>query len=131
MARGWGGQVKSNANFRQATQRIEAGMDNGLAKAAAQLQANLKETLNQRNSLSGPPSSPGEAPGKRTGNLGRSVQIEREGNSYAVGTPHAYGRYLEYGTTKMDARPWLWRTVEASAAQLIRIVRNQALGGRR
>lgn len=57
------------------------------------------------------PSAPGEAPRKRTGTLQKSVAAEVErtpaGVTVRVGSSVPYARFLEYGTRRMAARPWL------------------------
>ncbi|MGH6737324.1 MAG: hypothetical protein ACRECX_14800 [Methyloceanibacter sp.] len=61
------------------------------------------------------------------GDLGRTVEVrdisDRERMAYAVGTPHRAGRFLEYGTVRMRAQPWLF---PAFRARLPRI--KQSLG---
>lgn len=55
-------------------------------------------------------SAPGEYPMSDTGRLANSVvaNLPTSGNiSTEVGTNVQYGRYLEFGTTRMAARPWL------------------------
>ena len=53
-------------------------------------------------------SAPGEAPQSDTGRLAGSVQVDNRGEVADVGTNLDYGEYLEHGTTKMAARPWLF-----------------------
>ena len=57
------------------------------------------------------PSKPGEPPRKRTGTLQKSVahaiRVEPDAVVARVGTAVRYGYYLEFGTRKMAARPWL------------------------
>lgn len=57
------------------------------------------------------PSSPGEPPHVQHGRLRGSVTyvVEHSGQSWVVrtGTNVKYGRWLELGTKKMEARPWL------------------------
>jgi len=54
-------------------------------------------------------SAPGEAPKSDTGVLIQNITIEKEGTGYTVGSrkgaPHGF--WLEFGTSKMFARPWL------------------------
>ena len=44
---------------------------------------------------------------KRTGRLRSSITGEYDGNSAQVGTNVEYGPYVELGTSKMDARPFI------------------------
>lgn len=59
------------------------------------------------------PSKPGEPPHRQTGRLRASVAQEHEPAKLTsrVGTNVAYGKFLELGTAKMAARPWLRRTL--------------------
>ncbi|MEY5098720.1 MAG: hypothetical protein RJA36_1439 [Pseudomonadota bacterium] len=58
-------------------------------------------------------SKPGEPPRKRTGTLQKSVghevfyDLRYDQVTVRAGTNVPYGRFLEYGTRKMAARPWL------------------------
>ena len=56
-------------------------------------------------------SAPGEYPMSDTGRLANSVvtlfDISTKGKIAEVGTNVQYGRYLEFGTSRMAARPWL------------------------
>jgi HK97 gp10 family phage protein len=60
----------------------------------------------------------------RTGHLRRNVQMEmdRQRIEARVGTNVVYGRYLEFGTSKMAARPWLSRGFRETAAEIRRIL---------
>lgn len=57
------------------------------------------------------PSLPGNAPAPDTGNLRASIHYTIEGKSEKtigrVGTDVEYGKYLEFGTSRMAPRPWL------------------------
>lgn len=60
------------------------------------------------------PSAPGNPPAPDTGNLRNSINYEIQKDEYTVtgivGTTQKnppYGRFLEYGTSKMAPRPWL------------------------
>lgn len=57
------------------------------------------------------PSKPGDPPHKQTGTLRRSITWMIAGTIARVGTNLPYGRWLELGTTKMAARPWLRRAL--------------------
>jgi HK97 gp10 family phage protein len=72
-------------------------------------------------------SAPGEAPAVRTGNLRRRIRYEMQPVTPAeiaskVGSPDEYSVYLEHGTRKMAARPFLRRTYEEQLPALKRIL---------
>lgn len=56
--------------------------------------------------------SAGEAPNTDTGRLAASVQVEIRVDGVYVGSTLDYAGWLEFGTTKMEARPWLFPAVE-------------------
>lgn len=60
-------------------------------------------------------SSPGQYPATDTGRLASNVRFElpQGGNMVGrVGTNIQYGAYLEFGTSRMAARPWLLPSFE-------------------
>ena len=67
-------------------------------------------------------SSPGEPPAQATGTLRQSVKgtVESEGRQIIgmVGTEQKYGPMLEFGTSKMAARPWLRKSFEEAQAKV-------------
>jgi hypothetical protein len=76
-------------------------------------QTKVKEILNLAKSP--PASSPGQPPHKRTGTLGRSFRTmptRKVGRRIilTLGTDVVYARPLEYGTSRMAARPFLGPT---------------------
>lgn len=58
-------------------------------------------------------SAPGEPPNTDTGRLAGSVRVVLSETSADVGTDLDYGRYLEFGTQDMGARPWLNPALES------------------
>lgn len=66
------------------------------------------------------PSKPGEPPRKQRGRLRSSVAVDVDVSAARarVGTGLKYGRYLELGTQKMAARPWLRRSLNETKAQI-------------
>lgn len=52
-------------------------------------------------------SAPGEAPAVEYQDLIGSIVVDLEELKVIVGSPLPYGRYLEFGTHNMEARPWL------------------------
>lgn len=73
-------------------------------------------------------SRPGEPPHKDYGRLRASVQNDfkqanEEGNpTTLIGTNVPYGRYLEFGTKHMAARPWLRRTLKENRQRIVDII---------
>lgn len=58
-------------------------------------------------------SAPGQYPATDTGRLVSSVRyIMESATSYRVGTSVEYGPMLEFGTSRMAARPWLLPSFE-------------------
>ncbi len=64
------------------------------------------------------PSLPGEPPRKQRGHLRRSLAREVNALVGRVGTNLNYGRWLELGTKKMAARPWLRRALTECRAAI-------------
>ena len=72
-----------------------------------------------------PASTPGEMPHARTGKLRQSINVRRataDNLHCEVGTSLRYGAYLEIGTKKMAARPFLRRTILEEAANIRKII---------
>lgn len=63
----------------------------------------------KRRSVTHQASAPGEKPKTDTGDLVRNITMEKIASGFTVGSrkgaPHGF--WLEFGTSKMDARPWL------------------------
>lgn len=83
--------------------RVEAvrGIQSGPASGSTYTRGNVSHTA----------SAPGEYPMSDTGRLASSVQVEVELSGPRpradVGTNIEYGPMLEFGTSRMAARPWL------------------------
>jgi HK97 gp10 family phage protein len=63
-------------------------------------------------------SNPGEPPNTDTGRLAGSVQVEVESREVFVGSTLQYAGALEFGTSQMQARPWLNPALEKSRAKV-------------
>lgn len=73
-------------------------------------------------------SAPGQMPAIDTKRLIRSIQINKEGNGYTVGTANPVGFWMEFGTRFMAARPWLrpgarlaWKNAPEFVKKIMRI----------
>jgi HK97 gp10 family phage protein len=78
-------------------------------------------------------SSPGQPPAVATGQLRQSIStaVVGEGKDVVgmVGTDQDYGPMLEYGTSKMAARPWLRKSFEKDEQNVRDILSDEYLKG--
>ncbi len=116
--------------------RIEAEHKKNLARAAIHLKAKCREYCNRPQEYErtkGPkgvhykgldPSQPGEFPKRVIGDLVRSIAHEPAPDklNWKVGTASIVGLYLEFGTRKMAARPWLSQTLLLERDNIMRIL---------
>ena len=114
--RHWKGEEAKKLIKLTAAQRLEA--------AAILLKNEAKQLISEP---SPPPSAPGEPPGKDTGRLRASVshEVDRGKMVARVGTNVVYGKFLELGTRKMAARPWLRKAFNENYAKLMKIIRGK------
>ena len=69
-------------------------------------------------------SAPSQYPASDTGRLASSVRMDVVGpTAYVVGTNVEYGPMLEFGTSRMAARPWLLPSFERARAGVERELR--------
>jgi phage gpG-like protein len=69
-------------------------------------------------------SAPGQYPASDTGRLASSVRMDVVGpTAYVVGTNVEYGPMLEFGTSRMAARPWLLPSFERARSGVERELR--------
>lgn len=68
-------------------------------------------------------SKAGEAPNTDTGRLVSSIQMEVTPRDVFVGTGLKYGKFLEFGTTRMASRPWLVPALEGNRKKINDIFR--------
>ena len=52
-------------------------------------------------------SAPGQAPANNTGSLVRSIKVKKNGKTATISIEKDYAIYLEFGTSKMRARPFI------------------------
>lgn len=70
------------------------------------------------------PSQPGQPPHKLVGFLQRSIahEMAQDKSTGFVGTNLDYGLYLEMGTSKMAARPWLRSSLAKHSTTIANII---------
>lgn len=72
------------------------------------------------------PSKPGEPPRKQTGELRRrtTYEVDAAKGIARIGTNVKYGRWLEFGTSRMKPRPWLRRALAEVRSQVDTILKS-------
>ena len=115
-------------------QAITGETENRMQRAVLHLENETKQLISRPGPLGKhatvrgrlPASEEGEPPHRRTGTLIRSVssQVDVEGHEIIgrVGTNVRYGFWLEVGTSKMAARPWLTTGFDHEGPKLARIL---------
>lgn len=120
---------------------MRGGIGNALAVSVAELDTYAKQQISgggrsgriyRRRSVTHQASAPGEFPKSDTGQLISSLFFRVGGDKLSsfFGTALNYGRYLEFGTSRMRKRPWLRPTLKANATTIVARVRaavNEAL----
>jgi len=107
---------------------VEAELKKGLYASAKKVEGEAKRSITaggktgriyKRRSVTHQASAPGEAPASDTGalvNRGFRVEPEDTSLSVAVIVGTEYAKALEFGTTKMAARPFMFPALEKSKA---------------
>ena len=73
-------------------------------------------------------SAPGQAPASDTGNLVRNIVVKQENPDLVKGESNAnYSSFLEFGTSKMLARPFLFPATERSRKKIAQAVFNRVV----
>jgi HK97 gp10 family phage protein len=115
---------------------VEKTLGENLEKAAIYYKSEVKKALNrsqERERYVGDagvyyhgldPSAPGEAPKKLTGYLQRSIAHEMSADKQVafVGSALDYAFFLEMGTSKMQARPFLRPTLARLRDEITKII---------
>ena len=71
-------------------------------------------------------SAPGQAPASDTGNLVSKITVKQKSlNVVHVESNADYSSFLEYGTSKMEARPFMFPAFEKSKKPIINAVLNR------
>lgn len=88
------------------------GAKAALERIGRELVASIRVTLSRPGGGEGGSSAPGGPPHSRTGTLSRSYYYKASRLSLEVGATAEYAGFLEFGTSKMAARPALRPAIE-------------------
>jgi hypothetical protein len=98
-------------------QRVNEEIPKKLMECAADLRnAALKVLANPS------PSAPGNPPGVRSGDLRRNWTMFAGGNSFGITSGMLYSGYLEHGTYKMAARPYVDKVIEKAMPEITKTI---------
>lgn len=114
------------AKIDREAEELARKQERGMTKACLIVEAYAKEHMSPES-----PSSPGEPPAVVTGQLRASIGhqvVEEDGKVVGyVGVPAAvpYGEYLEFGTSRMQPRPFLNPALGANRAEITEAIREE------
>lgn len=96
----------------------------GITKACLIVETYAKENMTPES-----PSAPGEPPAVVTGTLRASIthRVEEEGAETVgyVGTNVEYAKPLEFGTSRMAARPFLYPALAANRENIVNAIKDE------
>jgi HK97 gp10 family phage protein len=127
-----GAELQRNLNRLAGAERRRAQRD-GLEAGISVLEIHTKLMLEHpgsgelytRGNVTHRASAPGEPPAKDIGNLIGSVQVDEVTPTQAILGVHAeYGEHLEFGTYKMEARPFLRPALDEHENEIVQAVRD-------
>jgi phage gpG-like protein len=119
------GVPESRALIREFGATAERKLQSLVQRTAIRVQADAVRSIQRgpksgrvykRGNVAHRASAPGQAPATDTGALASSVARVDGKLTAAVGTGLEYGKHLEFGTTRMEARPWLIPALERNRA---------------
>ena len=67
-------------------------------------------------------SAPGEAPASDTGFLVSNIRVKDQKDFVEVRSEASYSKFLEYGTSKMLARPFMFPAMEKSKPKIAEVI---------
>jgi HK97 gp10 family phage protein len=109
--------------LKQVGKEIEKGAKKQRSKAARLVAGKIRKKISDV-WVKGKHSAPGEPPGTITGNLKKGVYTFDGKNSSFAGTrsPAYHAYMLEFGTSRMKPRPFVYNTFEECASDVQKIL---------
>jgi len=110
--------------FEEKKVKVKRATKRGITKACLIVEAYAKENMTPES-----PSAPGEPPAVVTGTLRASIthRVEDEDGEAVgyVGTNVHYAQPLEFGTSKMAARPFLFPALEKNRDKVVAAIKEE------
>lgn len=129
-----GANVKTEWFGDEYTAKLNTHVEGNMDAAAIHLEWSMRTEVTQASSRKGAtPSAPGQPPHVDTGHLSRAISWDKPrplarrigtgiGKSSGEGGSQGYAVWLEFGTSKMAARPWLRPPLYAERKNIERLV---------
>lgn len=99
----------------------------GARQVGIEGQTDIRRSINVSNAGGDQPSAPGEPPRKVTQTLSKSIATVTARNGAGIkteiGSNVPYARHLEFGTSKMEARPFLRPALQRLKTQVLDILK--------
>ena len=93
--------ITSN-KLKEVARELPEQVGRAIDKTLLEMESDVKRGMG----AAGSPSAPGDYPGMDTGTLASSIQTDRKGTKGVMYTNMEYAPFLEYGTSRMAARPF-------------------------
>ncbi len=103
------------------------GLEAGIRVVETHVKVNLSQQgsgeIYRRGNVEHQASAPGEPPAVDTGNLRSSVMVDDVTPTQAtLGVHSDYGEYLEFGTSRMEARPYVRPAIDEHEGEIVHAV---------
>ena len=99
-------------------------------KAALIVEGNAKKSMRQGGGAAKTPSDAPNPPNVQTGALRASITHAKAGFGYIVGPTEIYGKFHEFGTRNLPARPFIFPALLKSMREFPQLWRDLKFGGR-
>lgn len=131
------GSDKLDAAIARLKREVPGKVNKALNGIAIEIESESKRSINSHQSVGETygrhvASAPGSPPNADTGNLANNITVQEIPKGYDVGSRSGapYGYYLEFGTSKIDPRPWLAPAFKKVASRWEKIIERTIKRGR-
>ena len=100
--------------------KIEKNLTRDMARAALLVANQAKKNVSKA-----PPAHPQVQTGRLRSSVTSKVDIVRNEITGTVGTNVEYGEYLEFGTSRIPAYPWLFPAVEMKKNEIVEALKGK------